>query len=112
MNFEAYREALQKVLEQAYAEHDVIVDQFDHIVASITYCNNLSFCDEEFPEEGKNHNLALHICMNCKEEDLSNVLVEIGSSLNVLPKSTLARLSYQGAPIMYNCGGERVRRFS
>ncbi|KAI5436551.1 hypothetical protein KIW84_022883 [Lathyrus oleraceus] len=95
-------EALQKVLEQAYVDHDVIVDQFDHIVANITSCNNLSFCDEELPEEGKNHNLALHISMNCKEDALSNVLVDIGSSLNLLPKSTLSRLTYQDAPMRYS----------
>lgn len=39
MNSEAHREALQKVLEQAYVEHDITVDQFDHIVANITSCN-------------------------------------------------------------------------
>ncbi|KAI5441262.1 hypothetical protein KIW84_010644 [Lathyrus oleraceus] len=70
MNSEAHREALQKVLEQAYVEHDVTVIQFDHIVANIT-CNNLSFCDKDI-----NHNLALHISMNCKEDALSNVLVD------------------------------------
>ncbi|KAI5431078.1 hypothetical protein KIW84_035296 [Lathyrus oleraceus] len=37
--------------------------------------------------------------MNYKENTLSNVLVDTSSSLNVLPKSTLARLSYQGAPM-------------
>ncbi|KAI5416876.1 hypothetical protein KIW84_041758 [Lathyrus oleraceus] len=77
-------------------------DEFDHIVANITSCNNLSFCDEELPEEGRNHNLALHILINCKENALSNMLVGNGSSLNVLPKSTLSRLSYQGAPMRYN----------
>ncbi|KAI5393860.1 hypothetical protein KIW84_060817 [Lathyrus oleraceus] len=102
MNSEAHREALQRVLEQAFVEHDVTVDQFDHIVANITSCNNLSFCDEELPEEGRNHNLALHISMNCKEDALSNVLVDTGSSLNVIPKSTLSKLSYQGAPMRYN----------
>ena len=30
---------------------------------------------------------------------MSNVLVDTGSSLNVMPKTTLARLSYQGMPI-------------
>ncbi|KAI5396334.1 hypothetical protein KIW84_062515 [Lathyrus oleraceus] len=40
--------------------------------------------------------------MNCKEDALSNVLVDIGSSLNVLPKSTLSRLSYQDAPMRYS----------
>ena len=78
------------------------MDQFDHIVANITSCNNISFCDEELPEEGRNHNLALHISMNCKDDALSNVLVDTGSSLNVLPKSTLSRLSYQGAPMRYS----------
>ncbi|KAI5425579.1 hypothetical protein KIW84_031404 [Lathyrus oleraceus] len=92
----------ERVLEQAYVEKDVTVDQFDHIVANITSCNNLSFCDEELPEEGRNHNLALHISMNCKEDALSNVLVDTGSSLNVLPKSTLSKLSYQGAPMRYS----------
>ena len=42
---------------------------------------------------------ALHISMNCKDDALSNVLVDTGSSLNVLPKSTLAKLSYQGPPM-------------
>ena len=83
-------------------EHDVTVDQFDHIVANITSCNNLSFYDEELHEEGRNHNLALHISMNCKEDALSNVLVDTGSSLNMLPKSTLSKLSYQGAPMRYS----------
>ncbi|KAI5444422.1 hypothetical protein KIW84_012882 [Lathyrus oleraceus] len=102
MNSESHREALQRVLEQAFVEHDVTVDQFDHIVANITSCNNLSFCDEELPEEGRNHNLDLHISMNCKEDALSNVLVDTGSSLNVLPKPTLSKLSYQGAPMRYS----------
>ncbi|KAI5398872.1 hypothetical protein KIW84_064310 [Lathyrus oleraceus] len=64
LNSEAHREALQRVLEQAYGEQDVTLAQFDHIVANITSCNNLSFCDEDLPEEGRNHNLDLHISMN------------------------------------------------
>ncbi|XP_050905145.1 uncharacterized protein LOC127118960 isoform X2 [Lathyrus oleraceus] len=40
--------------------------------------------------------------MNCKEDALSNVLVDTRSSLNVLPKSTLLRLSYQDAPMRYS----------
>ncbi|KAI5429250.1 hypothetical protein KIW84_034028 [Lathyrus oleraceus] len=70
------KKTLQKVLEQAYVEHDVTVYQLGHIVANITSYNNLRFCDEELPEEGRNHNLALHISMNCKEDALSNVLVD------------------------------------
>ncbi|KAI5408702.1 hypothetical protein KIW84_054512 [Lathyrus oleraceus] len=102
INSEAHREALQRLLEQAYVEHDVTVDQFDHIVANITSYNNMSFCDEELPEEGRIHNLALHNSMNCKEDALSNVLFDTGSSLNVLPKSTMSRHSYHGAPMRYS----------
>ncbi|XP_058733755.1 uncharacterized protein LOC131605416, partial [Vicia villosa] len=102
LNSEAHREALMKVLDQAFVDHDVTVDHFDGIIANITACNNLSFCDEELPEEGRNHNLALHISMNCQSDSLSNVLVDTGSSLNVMPKTTLARLSYQGMPMKFS----------
>ncbi|KAI5437732.1 hypothetical protein KIW84_023736 [Lathyrus oleraceus] len=74
MNSEPHREALQRVLDVAYVDHDVTIEQFDSIVANITACNNLSFCDADLPEEGKDHNLALHISMNCKDDALSNVL--------------------------------------
>ncbi|KAK2411686.1 hypothetical protein QL285_046942 [Trifolium repens] len=102
LNSDAHREALMKVLDQAFVDHDVTIDQFGGIVGNITTCNNLSFSDEELPEEGRNHNLALHISMNCQSDALSNVLVDTGSSLNVMPKATLARLSYQGTPMRYN----------
>jgi hypothetical protein len=99
MNSEPHRETLKRVLDVAYVDHNVTIEQFDSIVANITACNNLSFSDDDLPEEGKDHNLALHISMNCKDDALSNVLVDTGSSLNVLPKSTLAKLSYQGPPM-------------
>ncbi|KAI5429344.1 hypothetical protein KIW84_034087 [Lathyrus oleraceus] len=99
LNSEPHRESLQKVLDLAYVDHDVTLEQFDSIVANITACNTLSFCDADLPEEGRDHNMALHISMNCKSDAMSNVLVDTGSSLNVLPKSTLSRLSYQGPPM-------------
>lgn len=110
MSLEAHREALQKVLEQAYVDHDVTVGQFNGIVANITACNNLSFCNEELPKEGRNHNMVLHISTNCVSDALSSVLVDIGFSLNVMPKSTLSRLSFQGTPMRGNwdyCEGFR-----
>ncbi|XP_050916730.1 uncharacterized protein LOC127131882 [Lathyrus oleraceus] len=99
MSYEAHREALQKVLEQAYFDHDVTIGQFDSIVANITACNNLSFSHEELPVEGKDHNMALHISMNCLTDSLSGVFVDTSSSLNVMPKLTLSRLNFQGAPM-------------
>ncbi|KAI5430989.1 hypothetical protein KIW84_035221 [Lathyrus oleraceus] len=99
LNSEPHREALQKVLDVAYVDHDVTIEQFDSIVANITACNNLSFCDSDLPEEGRDHNLALHISMGCKDDAMSNMLVDTGSSLNVFPKTTLSKLSYQGPPM-------------
>ena len=59
----------------------------------------LMFCDDELPDEGRNHNLALHISMNCKNDLLSNVLIDKGSALNVISRSTLMKLKYQGTPM-------------
>ncbi|KAI5409341.1 hypothetical protein KIW84_054950 [Lathyrus oleraceus] len=49
LNSEPHREALQKVLGVAYVDHDVTIEQFDSIVANITACNTLSFCDADLP---------------------------------------------------------------
>lgn len=99
LNSDAHKEALMKVLEQAFVDYDVTVGQFGGIVGNITACNNLSFSDEELPKEGRNHNLALHISVNCKTDTLSNVLIDTGSSLNVMAKTTYDQLSYKGTPL-------------
>ncbi|KAI5431421.1 hypothetical protein KIW84_035565 [Lathyrus oleraceus] len=62
LNSEPHREALQKVLDVAYVDHDVTIEQFDSIVANITACNNLSFCDSDLPEEGRDHNNLYNKC--------------------------------------------------
>ena len=56
LSSEAHREALQKVLEQAFVEQDVTISQFDNIVSNITACNNLGFSDEDLSEKGRDHN--------------------------------------------------------
>ncbi|XP_058788498.1 uncharacterized protein LOC131662666 [Vicia villosa] len=94
--------ALMKVLKQAYIEQDATLEQFDNVVSNITVNNVLSFSKEELPLEELEHNHALHINMKCGEDTLTNVLVDTGSSLNVTPRSTLERLSYQGATIRLN----------
>ena len=47
LNFEAHRDALMKILGQAFVNLDVTIGQFDGIVGNITACNNLYFSDEE-----------------------------------------------------------------
>lgn len=53
--------------------------------------------------------MALHIFMNCLTNSLSGVLVDTGSSLKVMPKSTSYRLTFQGAPMI--SGGVIVTAF-
>ncbi|XP_050909048.1 uncharacterized protein LOC127122809 [Lathyrus oleraceus] len=95
LNSQAHREALLKVLSQAHVTQSITVDQFDGVVENITTCNTLSFSGEELPKDGQNHNRALHISVKCKDDALARVLVDTRSSLNVMPKRTLAKLSYQ-----------------
>ena len=100
MNSSAHRESLMRVLDQAFVESDMPIYQFRSVIGNITSCNNLSFCDDELPDGGKNHNLALHISMICKNDSLSNVLIDNGLALNVIPRSTLIKLKYQGMPML------------
>ena len=88
-----------RVLDQAFVENDMPLELFSSLIGNITSCNNLSFYDDELPDEGRNHNLALHISMNCKHALLSNVLIDNGSALNVIPRSTLMKLKYHGIPM-------------
>ena len=86
--------SIMSLLDQAYVDHDVTLGQFGSIVGNVTACNSLSFSDEDLPVEGKKHNLALNISVMCKSDSLSNVLIDTGSALNVMPKSTLNQLAY------------------
>ncbi|XP_050875855.1 uncharacterized protein LOC127079511 [Lathyrus oleraceus] len=102
LNSQAHREALLKVLSQDHATQDITVGQFDRVVTNITACNTLGFTNEELPKEGQNHNRALHVSIKCQEDALARVLVDTGSSLDVLPKRALAKLPYQGPEMKPN----------
>ena len=43
--------------------------------------------------------MALHISMNCKNALLSNVFIDNGPALNVIPRSKIMKLKYQGTPM-------------
>ena len=65
-------------------------------MASLTADNGLGFSDADLTAKGKNHNDTLHVSIKCRSTTLTHVLVDIGSSLNVLPKKALDRLDYEG----------------
>ena len=50
--------------------------------------------DEEIPFEGRGHNKALHVFVKCMDHIVAKVLFDNGSSLNIIPKSTLDKLPF------------------
>jgi hypothetical protein len=96
INSEAHRTALLKLLKAAHVNQDITVAQFDGVCNNITASRCLGFIDAELPVEGPSHNKALHISMKCQDNTIARVLVDTGSSLNVMPKSTLVKMSLDG----------------
>ena len=54
--------------------------------------NYISLNDDEIPPNGRSSTKALHITTKVKDYTLYKVLIDNGSSLNVMPLSTLMRL--------------------
>ncbi|XP_058754106.1 uncharacterized protein LOC131627283 [Vicia villosa] len=96
---EKHRDTLMKILSAAHVTKDITVNQFDGMVANLTAGACLSFSEHELPSQGKEHNKALHISIQCGKAHLSRVLVDTGSSLNVMPKATLDKIDLEGLVI-------------
>ncbi|XP_050920473.1 uncharacterized protein LOC127138115 [Lathyrus oleraceus] len=93
---EAHRDALAKKIRTSHVPQEISVCQFKGVVNNIATSLSLGFSDEELPAEGRNHNKSLHISIECVDTVLSRVLVDTGSSLNVMPKSSFAKLTVEG----------------
>ncbi|XP_050916839.1 uncharacterized protein LOC127132020 [Lathyrus oleraceus] len=94
-----HRNALVKLLSFDFVPQEITVNQLEGVVASISADNGLGFTDFDLLHEGRNHNKYLHISMEYKCTTLSRVLVDIGSSLNVLPKLALMKIDYVGVEL-------------
>ena len=81
-----------KVLKQAYVPHNASTDKINHLVGNIMMDNYISFSDDEIPPNGHGSTKVLHITTKVKDCTLLKVLIDNGSSLNVMPLSTLRRL--------------------
>ncbi|XP_058733094.1 uncharacterized protein LOC131604686 [Vicia villosa] len=93
---EKHQDALMKILNAAHVTKDITVNQFDGMVANLTSGTCLGFSDHELPPQGKEHNKALHISIQCGKAHLSRVLIDTGLSLNVMPKATLDKIALEG----------------
>ena len=92
LNSEPHREAVLKILKQAYVSHNASVNKIDRLVGNVMMDNYISFSDDEIPPDGHGSTKALHITTKVKDCTLPKVLIDNGSSLNVMPLSTLIRL--------------------
>jgi len=94
---EPHRALLVKVLNEAHIAHDISVEGFEGIVNHITTNNFLAFAEEEIPVKGRGHNKALHVSVRCMDHVVAKVLIDNGSSLNVMPKTTLEKLPFNAS---------------
>ncbi|RDY11596.1 hypothetical protein CR513_03713, partial [Mucuna pruriens] len=101
INSESHHELLLKILNEAYVPQDIIPAKFEGIINNIIVSRHPSFSKEEVPDEGKNHNQSLHIAVKCGNYMIAKVLIDNGSSLNVMPKTMLDKL-YSLSAILRN----------
>ena len=80
-----------KILNEAHVIHDISEEKFEGIVGNVTASNYLTFTDEEMLTEGAGHNKALYISLKYMDHVLARVLIDNGSSLNIMPKTILAK---------------------
>jgi len=92
LSSEPHRNALQKVLNEAYVPQDIEQKTMEHMVGRIHATNYLYFTADELDAEGTGHNKPLYITVKCKDCLIGKVLVDNGSALNVLPKHMLEEM--------------------
>lgn len=85
-----------KFLRITHVPQEIPVCQFEGVVNNIATSLSLGFSEEELPAEGRNHNKALHISIECINTIISRVLVDTGSPLNGMPEGSLAKLTIEG----------------
>ena len=93
---EAHAKALVKFLKTTHVPQETSADQFKDCVASLKVDNGLGFSDADLTPRGRKHNDAFHVSIGCKGATLAHVLVDTGSSLNVVPKNALDILDCEG----------------
>lgn len=97
LNSEPHRALLEKILNEAHVAQDISVEGFGRIVNNITANNYLTFADEEMQVEGRGHNKALHVFVKCMDHIVAKVLIDNGSSINVMPKMTFDKLAFDAS---------------
>ena len=93
----AHAKALIEFIKTAHVPQETSADQFKYCVASLTADNGLGFSYADLTPKGRKHNDDLHVSIECRGTTMAHVLVDTGSSSNVLPKKALDRLRFLAA---------------
>ena len=78
LNSEPHREAVLKILKQAYVPHNASVDKIGRLVGNVMMDNYVSFSDDEIPPDGHDSTKALHITTKVKDCTVPKVLIDNG----------------------------------
>jgi len=97
MSSEPHRALLVKVLNETLESQDISVEGFEGIVNNITTNNYLTFTKEDIPIKGQGNNRALHVSFKSMDHIVAKVLIDNGSSLNVMPKGMLEKLPFNAS---------------
>jgi len=98
MNSKAHRNAIQKVLDEAYVQPDVTPEKVINMINVAKMASSISFYEDEVATAAKKQS-ALHITLKCYGYVIAKVLIDGGSALNVLPKTTLEQLLVDASAI-------------
>ncbi|KAI5425842.1 hypothetical protein KIW84_031605 [Lathyrus oleraceus] len=71
LSSEGHIEALLKILKRAYVPQEITINQLETVVSNVIVSHGLGFTDLDLTVDGRNHNRALHIAMECKGAVLS-----------------------------------------
>ncbi|XP_070039117.1 uncharacterized protein [Nicotiana tomentosiformis] len=77
-NSETHRNALMKVLSDAYVPINITSGEMANMVGQVLESHKITFHEDELPPEGLSHNRALHITVHFEDKFIARVLIDGG----------------------------------
>ncbi|KAI4340834.1 hypothetical protein MLD38_025635 [Melastoma candidum] len=87
-----HRDVLKKFLTEVHVPAQIEVNYLDVFMSSLLARYSIIFSDEDLPEPGKGHNMALFITIKCRDMMIPRVLIDNGSGVNIVPVTLLKQL--------------------
>ncbi|KAI6674158.1 hypothetical protein NL676_002064 [Syzygium grande] len=83
---------LMKLLNEVHIPDTINEVQLEDFIGAILLKDQIAFSDEDFPIDGRSHNKVLYIAVKCWGKEVSRVLIDNCSTLDLRLLSTLYRL--------------------